>query len=58
MGMKFRINSYWKKIVMYISLLICLEFLIDGQSEAFVHDVVLTVVVGSFFVLVTNKINN
>jgi hypothetical protein len=55
--MKFRINKYWKKFVMYILLLICLEFLIDGQSEAFVHDVVLTVVVGSFFVLVTNKIN-
>jgi hypothetical protein len=48
--MKFRISKYWKKFG--------LEFLIDGQSEAFVHDVVLTVVVGSFFVLVTNKINS
>jgi hypothetical protein len=52
--MKFRISKYWQRFLMYMVFLICMEFLIDGRSDYFVHDVVLTIAVGSFF-LATDK---
>jgi hypothetical protein len=48
--MKFRIGKYWQRLLAYMVFLICMEFLIDGRSEYFVHDVILTIAVGSFFI--------
>ena len=61
MRFKLRINKYWQKLFLCFVILKLLEFLIDGRSEAFVHDVVLTGVIGSFFIIfnsISSKENN
>ena len=52
--MKMKISKFLKKFLLYMLLLICLEYLVDGQSEFFIHDVVLTIAVGTFFIIASN----
>jgi len=50
----YNIKPFWLRYVLLFLLLVALEFLVDGKSELFVHDVVLTLLVMLFFMIMTS----